>query len=174
MSLLLTMMRPLLPYMLGAVIVMLILGGVYHAGGARVQRAWDKDKAQHVAAIAQIRADWDKERAVSELAAFRAQEHRDQSFQPLTARAHDLPPQIAAVRIDRAVVGLLNDAVRVANAAGPAGTPAEAANPAADSALQELTVWAVDVIRIHRECTDRVQQWQDFYSQIQHVTEKDQ
>jgi hypothetical protein len=174
MTLLLTMLRPLWPYLVGVLAVLAVLAYADHHGAARVQQRFDAYRAAQAAELKAVQDAWAKAQAQSEIATLRAQEHRSETFQPLRQRAHELPPDVRDIRVPAVAVGVSDAAIRAANAAGSTTEPAKAADPVAaaadDSTVGLLTDWITAAAEIHAECRDRVLQWQSFYRNLQQVS----
>jgi hypothetical protein len=134
-----------------------------HHGAVRVQGKFDAYKVSQKALADRIAKDWVDVTKRVEGDAFSAQERRDATFQPIVKESHALPPQIRSTVVAAPVVRLLDHAIATVNAAGPAPEPAETAHPDSAVTQGQLTDWAIDVLRIHRECTDRVAEWESFY-----------
>lgn len=164
---LLTLARPLLPYLAG----LLILGGwswfCYHRGVEGEKREFDAFVAAQREATARLKSDWNAERAKAELAALRAAEHRNENFNPIFTRVHDLPPSIRRIPVPADIVRVLDDAISAANSTGPAPEPEKpaAAIPQATD-LGALTDWGVAAAEWAAMCADRVHSWESFYTNL--------
>lgn len=167
------LLRPFLPYIIGIAVA---LGGAFWfgehergIGEAKIQKLWDADKAKRMQAVTDQVNRWNEQRLKTEEVERERDNLRNAQFAQLQTRAASLPVSVAATRVPAAVVGVLNSASDTANAAGTAAESHEAAAPAAssaDSTLGLIASWYVEVAQIHRECVDRVSEWEQFYDSL--------
>lgn len=133
-------------------------------GAARVQAAWDADKARRMAQVAEINQERVDAVARADSLARAQQEARSQSFADVRRSLPAGPADAALAR------RLLDDAVRAANGQAPA-SPGE---PAGDTAAAaELTCdfgpwvrWGEQVAELYAQAREQVVGWQAFYADL--------
>lgn len=121
-------------------------------GRLEVQLAWDEAiEAQKVA---------DRKNAEETRTRLAAQEaDRAKQFAALRNRNRALESQLAAVRVDTALIAGMRDSVRTANAAGAGSPPNDAAPATGAPDGNQVNNWFADVAELYRRCRDQVGAW---------------
>ena len=147
----------------------LFTGHYIAIGEARVQLAWDTDKAMRAKALAQAEAEGEAIRARAEAQAKEHDNERQARIAASKARLHKIPPAVGADHFPGVAVGVLNDAVR--DSAAPTGAAAKPDRPAAespepDSTVAEVTGWGITCVAFYDACRTRVDELIDFYRSV--------
>lgn len=165
-------------YVIGAIAAALVIGGgIYKAQhwcnvacqDARKERdTLAAEKAAVLKREAAIAVLYGEQVARTSKVESQLTEARNVRFGSARANVRALSPADRDRAVPAAVVRVLDDAARAANASGPAaGTQASVAPPAdragRDARLGAVAEWMVTVAEIHAECRDRVAQWERFY-----------
>lgn len=146
-------------------------------GAARVQLAWDQDKARRIEQVTAQTLAWDAQRQKTEVAINERDKARQEAATAIRKQSAALPQVVRDQSVPAAFVGVLRSGRDQANAAGAAAEPDKAATAStagADSSLGLIADWIAEVTDILAECRDRVAGWSSFYAGLRAAQPKEQ
>jgi hypothetical protein len=143
---------------------------------ASVQKAFDDYRAEAEAKTRAAQAEIAS--GIADLEAEKAQlkKERDDRTKKYAELLKSLPVSVANDPVPAVAVGVLNDAIRAANAESapaPGGTGKEAATATGDSTVGEIALWGVQVTKQYSECVDQVDGLQRLWNQAREAFSKE-